>query len=98
MSRVRPRSLFLSLPSCDIVAERRPANYCSDLAPLPTWIKDSVLGALTKDKKKINGIEIEVSLAWQSTLYITNFPEKSNDAFIRELFGQVSLSCPSGSG
>lgn len=50
-----------------------------------------MLAALTKDKKKVEEVEIEVTLAWQSTLYITNFPEKSNDAFIRELFGTVSL-------
>lgn len=47
--------------------------------------------AITKDKKRVNGQEISVHLAWQSTLYVTNFPEKADDAYIRELFEQVSL-------
>jgi RNA recognition motif-containing protein len=59
--------------------------------------QDMVPAALTRDKKKINEVEIEVSVAWKSTLYVTNFPEDSDDASIRELFGKVSLlrvSCP----
>lgn len=28
-------------------------------------------------------------MAWQSTLYVANFPEKTDDAAMRELFGQV---------
>ena len=28
-------------------------------------------------------------LAWQSTLYVTNFPEAADDKFIRDLFGKV---------
>lgn len=58
---------------------------------LSLLLQDIVPAALTKDKKKINDVEIEVSVAWQSTLYVTNFPENSDDASIRELFGQV---CP----
>ncbi|KAJ8519001.1 hypothetical protein ONZ45_g3994 [Pleurotus djamor] len=50
--------------------------------------KDSVPAALTKDKKRLHDQEIAVHLAWQSTLYITNFPAQSNDASIRELFIQ----------
>lgn len=52
--------------------------------------KDSVPAALTKDKKRIHETEIGVHLAWRSTLYVTNFPEKFDDASIRDLFGQVS--------
>jgi hypothetical protein len=52
--------------------------------------QDMVPAALTRDKKKINEVEIEVSVAWKSTLYVTNFPENSDDASIRELFGKVS--------
>ena len=51
-------------------------------------IKDSVPQALTKDKKRVNGMEIAVHLAWQSTLYVTNFPKDTDDAVIRELFGK----------
>ncbi|KAH6912804.1 RNA-binding protein Prp24 [Coprinopsis sp. MPI-PUGE-AT-0042] len=48
--------------------------------------RDSVPGALTKDKKRVQDQEISVHLAWKSTLYVTNFPETADDAFIRELF------------
>jgi hypothetical protein len=36
-------------------------------------------------------MEVSVHLAWRSTLYVTNFPEKTDDAIIRDLFGQVCL-------
>lgn len=52
-------------------------------------LQDSIPAALTKDKKRIAGHEIAVHLAWQSTLYVTNFPEKADDAYIRGLFNQV---------
>lgn len=54
--------------------------------------RDSVPGALTKDKKRIPELdsdkELEVHLAWRSTLYVTNFEEKTDDKEIREMFGQ----------
>ncbi|KAH9925562.1 RNA-binding protein Prp24 [Fomitopsis serialis] len=50
--------------------------------------RDSVPAALTKDKKRIDGQEVAVHLAWQSTLYVTNFPEKADDKFIRNLFAK----------
>ncbi|EGN98450.1 hypothetical protein SERLA73DRAFT_169409 [Serpula lacrymans var. lacrymans S7.3] len=53
--------------------------------------RDSVPGALTKDKKRIQGEEIAVHLAWRSTLYVTNFPEKFDDASVRDLFGQYGV-------
>lgn len=53
------------------------------------FLKDSVLAALTKDKKRVGGEEIAVHLAWQSTLYVTNFPEKADDTYIRNLFTKV---------
>ncbi|KDQ16839.1 hypothetical protein BOTBODRAFT_129777 [Botryobasidium botryosum FD-172 SS1] len=53
--------------------------------------RESVPGALTRDKKRIDENEISVHMAWQSTLYVTNFPEKSDDAFIREMFGQYGV-------
>ncbi|KIK69665.1 hypothetical protein GYMLUDRAFT_212399 [Collybiopsis luxurians FD-317 M1] len=48
----------------------------------------SIPAALTKDKKRIQGQEIAVHLAWQSTLYVTNFPESADDSYIRDLFGK----------
>ncbi|KAG0143594.1 hypothetical protein CROQUDRAFT_109080 [Cronartium quercuum f. sp. fusiforme G11] len=50
--------------------------------------KDSVLPAQTKDKKKLLNFEVAVTLAWRSTLYVTNFPEEANDEWIRSRFGQ----------
>lgn len=59
-------------------------------------IQDSVPAALTKDKKRLRGEEIAVHLAWKSTLYVTNFPESTDDAVVRELFGQVRFRDNSG--
>lgn len=28
-------------------------------------------------------------MAWQSTLYVTNFPERVDDAEVRKVFGKV---------
>ncbi|KAL0960935.1 hypothetical protein HGRIS_005940 [Hohenbuehelia grisea] len=53
--------------------------------------RDAVPAALTKDKKRIDGQEIAVHLAWKSTLYITNFPEALDDAGVRELFGKFGV-------
>ncbi|CAE6419623.1 unnamed protein product [Rhizoctonia solani] len=48
--------------------------------------RESVPAALTKDKKRINDAEINVHLAWKSTLYITNFLENTDDTEIRKMF------------
>ncbi|KAI9568595.1 hypothetical protein HD554DRAFT_2099306 [Boletus coccyginus] len=53
--------------------------------------RESVPAALTKDKKRIEGMEVNVHLAWRSTLYVTNFAEKTDDAAIRDLFGRYGL-------
>ncbi|KZO99622.1 hypothetical protein CALVIDRAFT_534036 [Calocera viscosa TUFC12733] len=58
-------------------------NY---VATVEFMTKDSVPAALTKDKKRVNGEEVAVNLAWKSTLFVTNFPEKYDDGAIRELF------------
>ena len=55
------------------------------------FAQESIPAALTKDKKRIEGTEVNVHLAWRSTLYVTNFPEKTDDSAIRDLFGQVRL-------
>jgi hypothetical protein len=60
--------------------------------------KDNIPAALTKDKKRLRGEEIGVHLAWKSTLYVTNFPESTDDAAVRKLFGQVSSVIESGGG
>lgn len=52
--------------------------------------KESVLAAQTKDKKRINESEIEVYIAWQSCLYVTNFPESFDKPAVEKLFEKVS--------
>ena len=54
--------------------------------------KDDVRAGLTKDKRRLDGREISVYLAWQSTLYVTNFADSTDDASIRQLFSQVRLT------
>ncbi|KAF8527992.1 hypothetical protein BU17DRAFT_38620 [Hysterangium stoloniferum] len=49
--------------------------------------RESIPPALTKDKKRLEDAEIMVHLAWKSTLYVTNFPEASDDEAVRKLFG-----------
>ena len=53
-------------------------------------IQESVPAGLTKDKKRVHDEEIAVHMAWQSTLYVANFPDHADDAFVRDLFGKVS--------
>ena len=67
-----------------------PPIYVQGLTPL----QESVPAALTKDKKRIHDEEIAVHLAWQSTLYVTNFPEHTDDKFIRDLFEKVRALQP----
>ncbi|KAF9527604.1 hypothetical protein CPB83DRAFT_934295 [Crepidotus variabilis] len=53
--------------------------------------RESVPAGLTKDKKRVHDQEIAVHLAWKSTMYITNFPESTDDAYIRNLFGKYGI-------
>ncbi|GAA5982729.1 hypothetical protein JCM10908_006763 [Rhodotorula pacifica] len=50
--------------------------------------KDSVLAARTKDKKRVNDVELEVYIAWECCLYVTNYPESYDKAAVEKLFGQ----------
>ncbi|KAG1772332.1 hypothetical protein EDD22DRAFT_429843 [Suillus occidentalis] len=72
----------------DIKFTRMPETL---VATVEFYDRGSVPAALTKDKKRIHETEIGVHLAWRSTLYITNFPEKFDDTSIRDLFGQYGL-------
>ncbi|KAG1748706.1 hypothetical protein EDB19DRAFT_1847464 [Suillus lakei] len=72
----------------DIKFTRMPETL---VATVEFFDRDSVPAALTKDKKRIHETEISVHLAWRSTLYVTNFPEKFDDTSIRDLFGQYGL-------
>ena len=46
--------------------------------------------ALTKDKKRVADTEIKVAMGWSTTLYVTNFPEGTQDENLREMFSPVS--------
>ncbi|KAF9013425.1 hypothetical protein BDQ17DRAFT_1386973 [Cyathus striatus] len=58
------------------------------VATVEFFDRDDIPVALTKDKKRIRDQEISVHMAWKSTLYVTNFPESSDDTFMRNLFGK----------
>ena len=53
-------------------------------------MQESVLAARTKDKKRVNGVELEVYIAWECCLYVTNYPESYDKNAVEKLFGQVS--------
>ncbi|KAH9065212.1 hypothetical protein EDB87DRAFT_1594447 [Lactarius vividus] len=74
---------------CGIVREVKITQLPNTLvATVEFMSRDSVPAALTKDKKRVHNHEIGVHLAWESTLYVTNFPESADDASIRKLFAQ----------
>jgi len=50
---------------------------------------ESVAPALAKDRRKLDGQEISVTMLWRSTLFITNFPRELDDVAIRTLFANV---------
>jgi squamous cell carcinoma antigen recognized by T-cells 3 len=52
--------------------------------------QESIPAALTKDKKRIHGAEVAVSVAWKSTLYVTNFRDGMDDAQMRAMFEKAS--------
>ncbi|KAI0795287.1 hypothetical protein BC629DRAFT_315116 [Irpex lacteus] len=77
---------------CGVVREVKITPLPNNLVATVEFMeRDSVPAALTKDKKRIHDQEISVHLAWQSTLYVTNFPESADDAFIRTLFGKYGV-------
>ncbi|KAG8925497.1 Splicing factor [Tulasnella sp. 408] len=72
---------------CGTVREVKITKLPNDVVATVEFMdRESVPAALTKDKKRIQGNEVSVFLAWRSTLYVTNFPEKTDDTFIRDLF------------
>ena len=46
----------------------------------------SVPKALEKDRKRMEGREVHVSMLWRSTLYVTNFDKDMDDTKMRSLF------------
>ncbi|KAJ8080386.1 Splicing factor [Marasmius tenuissimus] len=88
-SDVTDEELITLFKDCGKVRETKIIHLPNSTVATVEFIdRDSVPAALTKDKKRIRGEEIAVHLAWQSTLYITNFPESADDSYIRNLFGK----------
>lgn len=48
--------------------------------------RQAIPAALTRDKKRVGDQEVHVYQAGQTTLFVTNFPEKMDDTGLRELF------------
>ncbi|PCH39752.1 hypothetical protein WOLCODRAFT_136486 [Wolfiporia cocos MD-104 SS10] len=72
---------------CGSVREIKVTQLPNTLVAIVEFVdRDSVPAALTKDKKRVHEQEVAVHLAWRSTLYVTNFPESADDAYIRDLF------------
>lgn len=61
----------------------------TDAALLEFQVVDSVASALAKDRRKLDGQEISVTMLWRSTLFITNFPRELDDVGIKSLFANV---------
>lgn len=51
---------------------------------------DAVPVALARDRKKLDGHAIRVSMLWRCTLFVTNFPRAADNDSLKQLFGQVS--------
>ncbi|KAL5519977.1 hypothetical protein ACEPAG_1637 [Sanghuangporus baumii] len=91
-SDVSETDLSALFKDCGAIREVKISTVAdSHVATVEFQDRESVPAALTKDKKRLRDQEISVHVAWKSTLYVTNFPEKVDDAYIRELFGQFGL-------
>ncbi|KII83027.1 hypothetical protein PLICRDRAFT_180796 [Plicaturopsis crispa FD-325 SS-3] len=89
---VTEQELTALFKDCGKVREVKITQLPNNLvATVEFFERDSVPAALTKDKKRIRDQEIAVHLAWKSTLYVANFPESSDDASMRSLFGKYGI-------
>lgn len=80
------RNLFKDCGEIREVAVKELPNEL--VATVEFMEKESIPAALTKDKKRIHGVEVSVEVAWHSTLYVTNFREGMDDAEMRQLFDE----------
>ncbi|KAI0084788.1 hypothetical protein BDY19DRAFT_1077256 [Irpex rosettiformis] len=91
-SNTSEEDLRLLFKDCGPIREVKITSLSNSLVATVEFMeRDSVPAALTKDKKRIHDEEVVVHLAWQSTLYVTNFPESADDEFIRTLFGKYGV-------
>jgi RNA recognition motif-containing protein len=64
-------------------------DQSSNAALLEFRAVESVASALAKDRRKLDGQEISVTMLWRSTLFVTNFPRELDDDAVRKLFSNV---------
>ncbi|EJD34711.1 hypothetical protein AURDEDRAFT_109252 [Auricularia subglabra TFB-10046 SS5] len=77
---------------CGAIREIKLTQLASGpVASVEFMSRESVPAALTRDKKRIDGQEVAVHVGWKSTLYVTNFPERTDDTAMRDLFGQFGV-------
>ncbi|KEI40381.1 uncharacterized protein L969DRAFT_621145 [Mixia osmundae IAM 14324] len=86
MSTKEPAIRRLFKDCGDIRELQMHAKTDGAVASIEFVARDSILAALTKDKRRVEDQEISVALGWRSTCYVTNFPESSEDKDIRTLF------------
>jgi RNA recognition motif-containing protein len=65
-------------------------EYDTDAALVEFRRAESIPAALARDRRKIDGQEISVSMLWRSTLFITNIPRGTDDPELRKLLSPVS--------
>lgn len=69
-----------------ILAVEEPSETAT--ATIEFQSRDDTLTAQTKDKKEFDGREIEVQVGSGTTLFVTNFPAKADESWIKEKFEQ----------
>lgn len=70
------------------VTPHRGSNVRTSAGVVEFMDRTSISAARTKDKTQVRGHEVQVSLGWECTLYVTNFPADTDDFFIRNMFGR----------
>jgi squamous cell carcinoma antigen recognized by T-cells 3 len=67
----------------------------SSTATIEFESKEDVLSAQTRDMKTFDGESIEVQIGSGSTVWVSNYPPTADEAYIRNLFKDVSSLIPS---
>ncbi|KAM0751866.1 hypothetical protein T439DRAFT_325059 [Meredithblackwellia eburnea MCA 4105] len=80
------KSLFRD---CGAIRELKVKSLPSQTIAMIEFVdRESVLAAQTKDKKRINDVEVDVHIAWKSCLFVTNYPESYDKAAVETLFSK----------
>lgn len=71
-----------------VVAECTDGGAPTSAALVEFTDRDAASSALTRTLKRVRDFEVHVSMSFQCTLYVTNFPPDSDDTAMRERFGK----------